>query len=63
MGEISESDKLFVQGISAETTKDCLQLYIERISDLDVKDIQYGGKSGENDNAIVTFDSTMGKLT
>ena len=60
--EISENDKVFVKGISTKTSKDCLQFYMERISELDVKDITYGAKSSESVNAIVTFDGIIGEL-
>ena len=62
MPEVSENDKVFVQGISTKTTKDCLWFYMERISHLDVKDITYGPENGESVNAIVTFGSTIGEL-
>ena len=62
MAEIFENDKVFVQGILTKTTKDCLLFYMERISDLDVKDITYGPENGESVNAIVTFGSTIGEL-
>ncbi|CAB4011021.1 poly [ADP-ribose] polymerase 14-like, partial [Paramuricea clavata] len=37
--EISENDKVFVEGISKKTTEDCLKFYMERLSDSEVKDI------------------------
>ena len=60
--ETSENDKVFVEGISTKTTRDCLQFYMERISELDVKDITYSKKSSESVNAIVTFDDMIGEL-
>mgnify|MGYP002803371376 CR=1 FL=1 len=59
MAEIFENDKVFVKGILTKTTKDCLWFYMERISDLDVKDITYGPENGETVDTIVTFDSTV----
>ena len=62
MAEIFENDKVFVQGISTKTSQDCLLFYMERISDLVVKDITYGPENGESVNAIVTFGSTIGEF-
>ena len=60
--ELSENDKVFVEGVSTNTSKDCLQFYMERISDLDVKNITYGTKSSGSVNAIVTFHGPVGEL-
>ena len=54
-----EDDKVLVDGISSETTTDCLKFYMERISDLDVKNITYGAQKM---NAIVTFKSSIGEI-
>jgi hypothetical protein len=60
--EISENDKVFVEGISKKTTKDCLKFYMERLSGSDVKDIKYAhAKSSESVNAIVIFHSPIGE--
>ena len=60
--EISENDKVFVEGISKKTTEDCLKFYMERLSGSDVKDIKYAhAKSSESVNAIVTFHSPIGE--
>jgi hypothetical protein len=62
--EISENDKVFVEGISKKTTEDCLKFYMERLSGSDVKDIKYGHAKSrrESVNAIVTFHSPIGEL-
>ena len=54
-----EDDKVLVDGISSETTTDCLKFYMERISDLDVKNITYGAQKMK---AIVTFKSSIGEM-
>ena len=54
-----EGDKVFVDGISSETSQDCLKFYMERISDLDVENITYGAQKM---NAIVTFKSSIGEM-
>ena len=47
-----------VQGLNLEkTSKDCLELYLEKFCDLEVKDIQFG----YNDNALAVFDSEPGR--
>ncbi|KAK2554340.1 Protein mono-ADP-ribosyltransferase PARP14 [Acropora cervicornis] len=46
-----------VQGLNLEkTSKDCLELYLEKFSDVEVKAIQFGS----NDNALAVFDSEPG---
>ena len=57
--ETLEEDKVFVDGISSQTSADCLTLYMERMSDLDVKNIKYGA---EKMTAIVTFKSSIGEI-
>ena len=47
-----------VQGLSLEKTgKDCLELYLEKLSYVEVKDIQFGS----NDNVLAVFDSELGR--
>ena len=57
-----EKNKILVEGISATTTKDGLMFYVERISDLEVKEITYGTRSNQTVNAIVTFHSSIGEF-
>ena len=56
---LEEDDKVFVDDISSETSQDCLEFYMERISGLEVKDIKYGSQKM---NAIVTFKSSIGEI-
>ena len=47
-----------VQGFNLEKTrKDCLELYLEKFSNVEVKDIQFIS----NDNALAVFDSEPGR--
>ena len=60
--ELSENDKIFVEGISTTTTRDGLKYYVERISDLETKEITYGTRNNKTVNAIVTFTSSIGEF-
>ena len=52
------SDPVHVQGLSLEKTgKDCLELYLEKLSYVEVKGIQFGSK----DNVLAVFDSEPGR--
>ena len=57
--ETLEGDKVFADGISSETSVDCLTLYMEKISGLEVKNITYGA---EKMTAIVTFNGSIGEI-
>ena len=47
-----------VQGLNLEeTSKDTLELYLEKFCDVEVRDIQFGS----NDNALVVFDTEPGR--
>ena len=47
-----------VQGLNLEkTSKDRLELYLEKFSNVEVKDIQFGS----NDNALAVFDREPGR--
>ena len=47
-----------VQGLNFEkTSKDCLELYFETFSNVDVKDVRFGS----NDNALAVFDREPGR--
>ena len=47
-----------VRGLNLEkTSKDCLGLYLEKFSTVEVKDVQFGS----NDNALAVFDREPGR--
>ena len=50
--------RVHVKGLDLEkTTKDCLGLYLEKFSMVDVKEVHFG----LNDNALAVFDQEPGK--
>ncbi|XP_028398972.1 protein mono-ADP-ribosyltransferase PARP14-like [Dendronephthya gigantea] len=57
--KVWEKNKILVEGISTTTTRDGLMFYLERISDLEVKEMIYGTRSNQTVNAIVTFESSI----
>ncbi|KAK7479356.1 hypothetical protein BaRGS_00029434 [Batillaria attramentaria] len=48
------SDKLLFKNVADSTTKDCLEMYLERITGLEPKDIVYGDEPGV---VLVSFDT------
>ena len=55
-----ETDKLLIEGISINTSEECLKQHIERITGLAVKEITYGTKGTETEivNSVETRSST-----
>ena len=50
--------KLYVEELNPKTSNDCLTLYMEKFSGVDVEDIQFGC----NNNALVKFQSEPGNI-
>ena len=51
-----EHKKLCIEGLGENTSRDSLKYYVERISDTDVLEIEFGTRC----NAIVTLDDELG---
>ena len=50
--------KLYVEELNPRTSKNCLKFYLEKLSGVEVEDIQFGC----NNNALVTFQSEPGNI-
>jgi hypothetical protein len=52
-------NKLLFKNVADSTTKDCLTMYIERVTGLDPQDVLYGDQLG---TVLITFDEEPGQL-
>ena len=50
--------KLYVEELNPRTSNNCLKFYLEKLSGVEVEDIQFGC----NNNALVTFQSEPGNI-
>ena len=51
-------NKLLFKSVADSTTRDCLSMYLERVTDMEPQDILYGDEVG---NVLVTFDGEPGE--